>query len=250
MAYRFAPASNPILRAAIGAFSGYELRDGVGGGLSGAALLKRNGLGTWQGIHCIDNGAADYDFLMEFDPTDHLNSGTPNVASWVSAQGFADTTDWMIVGFTWDGTFVAGGWNWRWKIGTGAWSSEAETAVLDSSAPTTLGAGYRHMIGNVTGLTDDADYDIVCIGAIKGALAAASFQTLDMAGIASWDAVFTGANAWLLDFQDIAARTDRTGNGGNEVSRSAAGITLVADPAGWSWGGGVAHPNRNYIWLP
>lgn len=231
MAYRLS-GTDPFLRASIGAFNGYAMH---GAPLSYAALLKRRSVSSWQGLYVIDNGSTTNDsFPMEFNPSNQLAGDFTTANPFQSAATFNNTTDWMIVGATWDGSTTAGHVVWRWKIGTNAWSSETDTSP--GSNATAAGSGYRHLIGNEAGLGDDADYDIVCVGAIKSQLAQATFESLTMTDIASWDAVFTGSGAWLLGFDAISSRTDRTGNGGNEVSRSA-GITLVSDPSGWSWGG-------------
>lgn len=138
---------------------------------------------------------------------------------------------------------------WRTQVGAGAWAAENETAAQDTAAPTTVGSGFRHLIGNEAALGDDANFDLVCIGAIKGALSQATFESLDQTAFSSWQAVFTGANAWLLGFETISSQTDRTGNGGDELSRSA-GITLVSDPAGWSWGAVTETPPPNVVMAP
>lgn len=233
MAYRLT-GTDPFFRCSIGAFNGYAMRNSA---FSYAALLKRRSAGAWHGIYVVDDGAgtpANYSFPMEFNPSNQLAADLTTLNPFASTATFNDTTNWMIVGLCWDGTTTAGHAIWRWKIGSGAWASEAVTSP--GANATTAGSGYRHLLGNEAGLVDDADFDIVCAGAIKSNLAQATFESLDMLSIATWDAVFTGAGAWLIGFDDISTRTDRTGNGGNEASRSS-GITLVSDPPGWSWGG-------------
>ncbi|WCB92304.1 hypothetical protein DSM104299_00994 [Baekduia alba] len=231
MAYRL-NGTDPFLRASVGAFNGYNVR---GAPASAFALVKRNATGgstAWHGVYTMDQGNTSiaHDWL-EFDPTDHLSGYLGNGAGYATAATFADTSNWMIVGFTWDGT--ASGWTWWWKTGAGAWQSESET--LSAVFTLNAGAGFRHIVGNEPGLGDDANFDIVCVGAIKSQLTGATVQTLSLTSIASWDAVFTGPNAWLLGFDAIGSRSDRTGNGGDELARSA-GITVVADPAGFAWG--------------
>jgi len=226
--------TDPFVRCSIGAFNGVNFRNN---NLSGAVLLKRNSASSWQGIWVIDSGgSSDYSYPMEFNPSDQLAGDRTTGGPFSSTATFNDTTNWMIVGFT-AGT-TAGSWVWRWKIGAGAWSNETESAPV-TPAGSAAGAAYRHIIGNEAGLLDDANYDIVCIGGINANLSQASFESLTMTDIASWDAVFTGAGSWLIGFDAIGSRTDRTGNGGNEVSRSA-GVTLQSDPPGFNWGGGGA----------
>lgn len=226
--------TDPFLRASIGAFNGVAVHNGA---LSGASLFKLSGTGSWRGLHGIDNGStSDYCIPYEFDPSNELAAANNGGGTWTSAATFTDTTNFMIVGFTWDGTNTAGHWVWRYKIGAGSFTTEADTATTNLA---TAGSGYRHLIGNVANLGDDGSMDWVCTGLIRADVGA-TLHNLTMADIASWDAIFTGASAWLLDGQAIGSRTDRTGNGGNEVSRSA-GVTLVSDPAGFSWGGAAAH---------
>jgi hypothetical protein len=231
MAYRF-DGTDPFLLASIGAFSGYGVRNNP---LSGAVLLKRNGnISAWNSIHVIDNGGAtNYAFVMEFDTANQLAADITTANPLSSAATFNNTTDWMILGFCWDGTNTAGAWVWRWKIGSNAWSSETDTSGTNAS---TAGSGYRHRIGTEAAGGDDANYDMVCIGLTKSTLSQGTFESLNMTQFSTWQSVFTGAGAWLLGFETISSQTDRTGNGGNETSRSG-GITLVSDPPSWVWGG-------------
>jgi hypothetical protein len=237
MSYRFGGA-DPFLRAGIGALNGYALRQSP---FSLAALLKRNSAGTnWRGVHAIDTGGATaYGWTLEFQPTNELftdlsGAGTDDV---ISTAQFASTTSFEILGYCWDGLTTAGHHIWRTKVGAAAWGSETDTHPATGAA--TIGSGYRQIIGNEPGLLDDGDYDLVCLGWIKSNLSQASFESLDMVSLDTWKAVFTGASAFLMAFDDISTRTDLTGNGGNETARSA-GITLQADPAGWTWGGAPA----------
>lgn len=230
MAYRF---SSAWLRTSIGAFNGFTMHNQPS---SMAALLKRNAVGAWHAISVIDDGAGtNFTFDQEFNPSNQLVTDLTLSGGAATTTAITDTTNFGIFGYTWDGTAGAGGIIFYWKLGAGAWNTFP--AAMGSLSATAIGSAYRHIIGAEAGLGDLASYDMVCIGKLKATtLSTGVFESLDMAGIASWDAVFTGANAWLLGFDDIATRTDRTGNGGNEVSRAGSGITLVADPAGWSWG--------------
>lgn len=240
MAIRFDPAQSAVIRASIGAFSGYSWANNPH---SGASLFKRNVASAWSGCHVIDDGATtDRCYPLEINPSNQAEVGHSGL-TWTSTQTFNDTTNWIILGHTWSG--AANSWTYRWKIGAGAWSNEVESSN-NSVGTETIGSGYRHLIGNNSGLTDDNSWDWVCTGHIKSNLSQASFESLDMLSISTWDAVFTGAGAWLLDGESTGTRTDRTGNGGNEVSRSAAGLSLVSDPPGWSWGAAAA-PDASYI---
>lgn len=198
-----------------------------------------------MGVWTADQGNTSvFHDMLEFDTSNHLASweGISGVSdpSCTSTTALADTTNWEIVGYSWDGA-VAGTCTYWWKVGAGAWTSEA-ISLARGTGTMTWGSGFRHVVGDDPSLGDDGNYDCVCIGAYKGALNSTQVQSLDMNSIGSWDAVFTGANAWLLGFNAIGTRVDRTGNGGDEVSRSA-GITLQADPAGFSWAGAAAPYN-------
>jgi hypothetical protein len=225
--------TDPFLRASMGAFSGFVFGNQPS---SFAACLKRNGTGTWQGIHVVDDGAgANVSYPMEFNPSNNIvEAMSTGDGGRTNGTAITDTTNFMIVGWTWDGSGSSTGMIFYWKIGTGSWNTFTPTGPGAFGTPV-WGSGYRHIIGNEAALGDDANFDWVCNGAIESALSPTAFQSLDMSSIASWDAVFNGSGAWLLDGQSIGTRTDRTGNGGNEINRSA-GITLVSDPAGWSWG--------------
>lgn len=228
MAYRFNGA-DPQLYAAIGAFNGFTRN----APFSYAALLKRNAVSAWHSIYNIENGAfGNFMYPMEFEPGDRLAGDFTTANPFMSVATFNDIVNWMIVGATWDGSTNANKIVWRWKIGGGAWNSELDTSP--GSNATAAGSGYHHLIGTEGAGGDDANYDMCCIGAIKSELNQATFESLDMSSFASWKGVFTGANAWLMGFDTISLQLDRTGNGGDEGSRSG-GITLVADPPGWLW---------------
>lgn len=224
--------TDPFLRASPGAFVGYTMQQSP---LSVFTLLKRGAVSNWHGICVMDTGGTtNYSYPQEFNPSNQLShANTTADGGRTSSATFNNTTDFMILGMTWNGTTSAGAFTFASKVGAGAWTSN--TATVGATTANTVGAGYRWIIGNEAALGDDANFDWVCTGAIKSQLSSGTYQTLDMTSIASWDAVFTGSGAWLLDGQAIGSRTDRTGNGGNEVSRSAS-VTLVSDPAGWSWG--------------
>jgi hypothetical protein len=234
MSYRL-NGTDPFWRASIGAFNGYAFRNSA---LSGATLFKRLSTGSWHGLHAIDNGSTgNYSYMYEFNPSDQIAADMTTANPFSSTATFADSTNWIIMGFTWTGGTSAGNWVWRYKIGAGAWSSENETNP--GSNATTAGSGYRHLIGNEAGLLDDTNTDFCCVGLIKSNLSQASFESLNMTAFTSWQSVFTGAGAALWGFETIASQTDRAGNGANESSRSG-GITLVSDPPGWSWGAAAA----------
>lgn len=230
MAYRLS-GTDPLFRALPGALVGsIYSRDA----LSVAMLVKRGAASAWHGLMVLDNGSTtNRSFLMEFNPSNQIAGDFTTLNPFNSAATFNDTSNWMIIGFT--RPAIASGSSspvWRYKIGAGAWLSEAETSP--GSNANTVASGDRILIGNEAGLGDDANFDIVCAGMITANLAQATFESLDMASIASWDAVFTGAGAWCHGFDAIGSRVDRTGNGGNELARSA-GVTLVSDPPGWAW---------------
>jgi len=234
MAYQFA-STDPYVRCAIGAFNGYTWRNSPS---SGAALFKINSIGVWRGITAIDTGTlVVYVDDFEMDNANHLSTwdGVSSNGTPTSVAAFTDTSNWMIVGYTWDGTLTGTPWVWRWKIGAGSWNSEAVFPGSNGVRTAAIGSGYRHVIGNEPALNDDGRQDIVCVGKIKSNLSQATFEALTLTDIASWDAVFTGSTAWLIDFETIGSRIDRTGNGGNEINRN--NVSLVSDPAGFSWGG-------------
>lgn len=200
--------------------------------LSIAHLFKLTGTGAWRGVHTTDTGTTtNFRYLMEMNPSNQMAADT-GAAGWATAATFTNTTDFGIYGWTWDGTNTAGGWVWRWKVGAGAWASETETATGRTGA---AGPGYHHIIGNEAANADDGRMDWVCGGFIEANLSQATFESLSQTSFAAWESVFTGANAGLWGAESISTLTDRTGNGADETSRSA-GITLVSDPAGWSWG--------------
>lgn len=231
MSYRL-NGVDPFFRASIGALLGWQRNQPI----TVAIMLKRIGVSSWQGLHVIDNGGAtNFTYPMELNPANVISTDFSTANPFQSVQAFNNTVDFMNLVIAWDGTQTAGHVDYRWKIGANAWGSE--TATSGGSNASAAGAGYRHLIGNEAGLGDDANFDVVCVGAIKSKLTQAAVESLDQLSFSTWQSVFTGPSAWLIGFETIAAQLDRTGNGGNELSRSA-GITLQADPPGWSWGGG------------
>lgn len=250
MAYTIS-STNPGVWCSPGSFVGYDLRRNK---FTIAALFKRNQISTWDGILTMDTGTTTvYHDWMEIDPSNHIaiwNGGTS--ASDISGAGttaLTSTTEFEIVSLEFNPATPGGAATpiLRWQIGANAWASE--TLASDSAADATaVGAGYRWLIGNDPSLGDDSNIDFVCAGAIKAGLGTAAVQSLTQTDFASWAAVFTGANAWLVGAKDANPLTDETGNGGNETTRANV-TTGVADPPGWSWslGGTVLLPPKPVI---
>lgn len=227
MAWRFTGV-DPNYRAAMGAWSGYAMHNHP---QSWAALVKRRSTGAWHSIHNIDKGnTSNENFTMEFKNTNTLISETTAGNFPETTATFTNIVDWGIYGYTWDGTATANKFVFRTRVGSGAWVAELKTGATDTPS---LGAGYRHLIGIEAGGSDDADYDMCCIGGIKAELTQADFESLDMLSFLTWENIFKNANSWLTGFQDIGTQVDRAGNGGDELTRN--GVTLVADPPGWLW---------------
>lgn len=218
------------------------------GGLSGleersaqtiAVVINRNGTGTWDSIFtATDSGGATRGAALTFNTSNQLahwngQGGSPNAIS----SALTDTTNWYMLAFTMGASAATPRYHRRQE--GGAWTHEAASGTPTTGSPfPTVGASGVLRIGTYEAGGDPITADIVCVGVILSELSDASVETLDWS-IASWDAVFTGASAWLIDYEAITpARTDRTGNGGNETS--ATGGTLVSDPASWSWGGAAA----------
>lgn len=238
MAYRFTP-TDPWLRCSSGAFNGYTYRQSP---TSYAALLKRRSVSAWQGITIIDDGSGsggasvNYAYPLEFEPANNkvITAYSGAESGPTSTATFNTTVNWLIVGYTWTGTGAAGGLAFESKNGAGAWARN--TATRSAGDATAIGSGYHFVIGNEAAALDDADFDLVCCGMTQSSLSQGVFESLDMVSFASWYSVFSGAGTWLIGFDAISARTDVTGNGGNEVDRSTTSApTLVADPPGWSW---------------
>jgi hypothetical protein len=239
VAYRFnggLSGNNPQVRCSIGAGLNYQFRRSA---QTFAALLKRTGFGTWDGIFTIDNGSTGvYIDALEFNFTSQLSywngsSGAGELV-WQSPSVFDNTSDWMIVTYAFDAVTPGGSGapHWVFKVGANAWDSDS--AVGDSSTDATAaGSGYRFMFGNDPTLADDAVMDLCCAGMYKGYLDSTQLQTLSMTDFSTWFNLFSGPDAGLWGFETIDSIVDRTGNGANEVSRNQ--VTLVADPPGWSW---------------
>jgi hypothetical protein len=227
VSYRFTPSDGKLYTSP-GALVGLQRNQAF----SYAALLKRRATSVWHSILNIENGAAgNFMFPMEFNPGNNLAGDFTTANPFQSAATFADTVNWMIVGLTWDGSTTANKVVWRWKIGSAPWSSELETSPGANASA--IGSGYHMIIGVEAGSGDDADFDMVCIGAIRSELSQAQFESLTMTDFLSWRNVFAGSGAWLLGFQAIDTIIDMTGNGGNETSRTTP--TLQPDPPGWEW---------------
>lgn len=230
MSYRFDGTDDDV-RFSPGSFVGY-----AAGPITCAALINRNGTGAWGGVLTwtdvagAASGVVGAD-LIEFSNTDLLSFWNGQVGgqdiSGSTATAITDTTNWMIVAVSWGGASTAP--RYHWKIGAGAWVHES---IADSTGASSaaMAAADRWIVGTDPTGGDDLNADVTCTGAIKSALSDAAIEALDMTTFASWQSVFTD---WLIGFETSATQTDRTGGGGDEVSR--AGTSLVSDPAGWTW---------------
>jgi hypothetical protein len=235
MAYRF-DGSDDDVRFSMGAFDGY-----TAGPISGAVLLKRNAASAWHGLICVydatgaDSGNVGLD-LIEYSNGNQLAFWNGKVGGAFidgsSGTAVSDTSNWQIVGVSWNGASSAP--RFHWKVGAGSWN-HASGADSTGSDANTFATADRIIVGTDPTDSDDLSGDVVCAGMIKANWADGDFEALDMSAFSSWTAKFTGAGAWLVGFEASGALTDRTGNGGDEASR--AGTTLVSDPGGWSWAG-------------
>lgn len=222
-----------------GAISGDSLRP-----LTAGIRFKRNNTAAWNALLCVDtSGAAVRADLIELDTGDDWafwnGQTSSNDLSGSVVANITDTTNWVDGFLTWS---TANAVRYHWRINAGAWShgSIADTA----GAATTFNASDLWVVGTTAG-GDDAQIDVTCWGAKLGtppddATVETTFANAHL-GIAAWDAFFTGADSICHGYETAATSTDRTGNGGNETSRS--GCTLVADSAAFDWGGAaVAKP--------
>ena len=230
MAYRFSGA-DPQVKFLPGGIVGQNMG---GSPQSFAALLKRNAIGAWMSVLNVANGSTNVSFPLEFRPENSLESNvnTSESGKQSTPDTFTSTTEWEIVGFTWDGSATASAFVFRWKVGAAAWGSRGDTSL---TATNTVTSGHRLLVGIEAAGLDDLSADVVCMGMTRSTLSQATFESLSMTDFATWEAVFTGANSWLVGFEDAGTVLDRTGNSGDETSRN--GVSLVSDPAGWSWGG-------------
>lgn len=240
MAYRF-DGSDDDVRFTMGTFDGYTAGD-----LSAAMLLKRNATGAWHGMLTINDaaGAASGTVLadvMEFSNGNVLAFWNGQVGGEMingsTATTITDTTNWMIVGLSFDGGGTTP--RFHWKIGSGSWNHENITGTLGSADMATMATADRIIVGTDPSGGDDLSADVACVGMIEAFWADADFEALSLTSFAAWETKFTGSGAWLIGFEDSGTQTDRTGNGGNEDTRS--GTTLVSDPPSWVWDAGTTY---------
>ena len=245
MAYRFDGAGD-FIRFAAGAWAGDSPRPGTY-----AVLFKRNGsVGAWQAILCVRTSAgSDRLDLIELNTSDDWGfwngtggGGTSGDLSGSVVADVTSTTQWALVVLTWAISGTTNTVRYHWKVGEGgAWNhgSIADTA----GAGPTFAATDEWIIGETGGGSDDLNADVTIWGAKSGqALSDAQVESTFAAafdGPGAWDAYFAGANTVCHGFDGTGTRTDRTGNSGNETTRSSGlGAALVADPPGWSWSAG------------
>lgn len=250
MAYRFTPASNPYIDFSPGSFTGWLFRSATGNeaAFTIAALLKRNATGAWNGIVTVNDGAgtpAAVAHFLEFDSGNRLAGDDNNVLTYVSTKTFTNTTDWIIVALSFDGTDnVANNAQYRWKEGAGAWGSENETFNIQDTIFASIASGDRFRVGNNHNTSDDGNFDLVCLGFKEGYTNQAGIEALSMdaGGYATWQTLFDTANSALLRFDNISTLTDQGDAGWAETGRSAGGLSLVSDPTDFFTGGGPVWP--------
>jgi len=234
MAYRFAPASNPFIEISGGAIVGDNLGNTSSGGWTVAVGGNRNGTGSWQGLCIQTDGSTEKFYVLELTPANVLTVDN-TVTSVASSTALTNTTDDTMFVFSWDGTDnVTDNARFSWKVGAAAWQHEYETwdSFQTSGAAGNMQSGWRFRIGNNVGTSDDLDADLYAWGFRLGGRSQAEIEALSLGagGYATWQTMFDVSDSILHRFDDIGTLTDQTGLGADETSRSASGITLVADP--------------------
>ena len=238
MAYRFDGTDDDV-RFSPGAFTNY-----TAGPITAAALIKRNATGSWDGIiTLLDAAGGDSSVLIDLLEIDNANhfafwngettvSGTNGSIDGSTTGTLTDTANWYIVAVSWGGNGTAPKFHWK-QLGAGSWTHQA---IADGTGRNALQmtSSDRIIVGTDPTGADDLAADVVWAGMSKSNDADATIETLDTLDFADIEAY---GFEWLVGFEASETQTDRTGGGGNEVSTS--GTTLVSDPSGWTWGGGV-----------
>ena len=234
MAWRFTTSSR--LTCSIGGLDGTTVDEAF----TVAMLLKTTATGATRTLISVENAAnTDSSIYVLAESNDYIDVGRQGSAHWCTspAMQINTTTDWWIVALTVAGNgtlprfhMLKEGSSWSHGNANGGDGNWDDWIPVSSTSEIVVGAlnGTSTLTADVT--IAGLKYDTTSDGTI---------ETLGFTGPTEWDALFTGADAWAVGFDDTSSRTDRTGGGGDEVSRGT-GETLVSDPSGWSWGAPVA----------
>lgn len=220
MAWLFDGATSD-LKCSAAPFAGYTM-----GPVTAAVLFKQNVATVNRVFHgiTIDAGTL-YGALVG------SAGNRPQLFINIAAQGasgaIASTTVWWLL----VGTYPGGGGAVKLHYYNGtSWTHAAAGGTLTDTA---VPAGAYIRLGGSGGATPGSRLtgSIVCAGLRKADTSDAGVEALNMTTFQSW--LNFGFN-WLVGLKDLAPVIDQGSAGsGNELSR--AGITLAADPPGWTW---------------
>src|SRR5262245_1845674 len=216
MAYNF-NGSNSVVEFGLGVFSGYTV-----GPYTAAVLFKPAVSSGSRHLIMFSNAASSnwsIDFRTAAGPPG-FHAATASTGSTTASTG----TWWILAGTRANGTVTP-----RFHLFNGTtWTHENGGATL---ANATIGATDRLAVGAFPNLSQPNTGDMVCAGLKKADTADLAVEALTQTAFSSWYGFgFDG----LVGFETISTQQNRMSPGsGDEVSRS--GITLVSNPAGWSW---------------
>lgn len=226
MAYRFTGSGSSNVRFGIGPFGSYTF-----GAFTMAALYKAASHTDQHDLIFVSTSALNAERIAVANGTG--GGGTSkmewaNGASSTTGPSAAGTTSWYLIVATCPGAgstirfHVFDGTSWT-HVNQSGGSTFSSTALAGTdkifvSAPSGWGGNY------ING-------DVVCVGIKKADSSDSAVITLNETAFSSWASF---GFDWLIGFENSSTLVNRASPGsGDEDAR--AGVSVVSDPAGWSW---------------
>lgn len=209
-----------------------------GGPVSVAVLVKLGDAANGALVHLINSsGAAGVLFLETFGVmTFGINTIAKNISS-ANLSTLGLVGGWVVLG----GAHVDVSGNPTGHYGAlgGALTHfTATTSLTDVGGGSAADSTFKVRLGQFLNSSSEYINGEYAVAAIwKRVLSNAEWDSLSTGDYTTWQGLTPD---WMVEFTGIGSRTDATGGGGNELSRTGSpAISLTADPVGFFGGSGI-----------
>jgi hypothetical protein len=208
-----------------------------GGPISVASLVKLGDASNGALAHIVNSsGAAGVLFVETFGT---LNYGVNTIARPISSANLSSLGvigNWAVLGAS--KVDVSGNPTGHYGVlGSALTHFTATASLTDVGVGSAADSTFKIRIGQFLNSASEFINGEFAVDAIwKRVLSNAEWDSLSTGDYTTWQALNPD---WMVEYTGIGSRSDATGGGGNELSRTGTpAISLVADPAGFFGSGG------------
>lgn len=209
-----------------------------GGPISVASLIKLGDATNGALAHIVNSAGSAGVFFLETFGT--LNYGINSIARSVSSANLSTlglVGNWAVLGAS--HVDISGAPTGHYGLlGSPLTHFTASGSLTDVSAGSAADSTFKIRVGQFLNSGSEFINGEFAVDAIwKRVLTNAEWDSLSTGNYATWQAL---SPDWMVEYTGIGTRTDATGGGGNELSRTGSpAISLTSDPAGFFGASGV-----------